>query len=189
MQFFVQDVREWGFKKIFSNFAQSTDGERAFFERLRIQNMMLIECKSTAFSLPKLYSSVYDRIKSRYFGMECMMNNCEPLILSTDTPGKSVQRRFRNQWETCWGSFGKSIGLHPDTTKMVQDLGIRVCFAKDFDRLPDELFEFYNVVLKWFVYTSTEGALMETGLTPTQLVERMILQKPGHFIHDIQVGF
>ena len=72
---------------------------------------------------------------------------------------------------------------------MVQDLGIRVCFSDNFDRLSDELFEFYNAVLKWFVYTSTEGALMETGLTPNQLIECMILQKPAMFIHNIQVGF
>lgn len=189
MQFFVQDVREWGNKKIFSSFAQSTDGGRAFIERLRIQNMMLIECKSTAFSLPKVYNSIYWRIKSRYYGMEFFMNNCEPLILSTDNPGKSVQRRFRNQWDACWACFGKSVNLQPETTKMLKDLGIRVCFSERFERLPDELFEFYNAVLKWYVYTCTEGAIQETGLSPVQLVENMILQKPSTFIHDIQVGF
>ena len=189
MQFFVQDVREWGNKKIFANFVQSADGGSAFIERLRIQNMMLVDCKSTAFSLPKTYNLVYEKIKGRYYGMECFMNNCEPLILSVDTVEKSVQRRFRNQWDSCWSSFGKSACLRPETANMVKELGIRICFSPTFDRLSDELFEFYNAVLKWFVYTSTEGAIMETGLTPTQLVERMILNSSASFVHDIQVGF
>lgn len=189
MQFFVQDIREWGNKKIFSNFVQSENGEQAFFERLRIQNMMLVDCKSTAFSFPKLYSALFDKIKTRYYGMAYFMTNCEPLIQSMECPDKSVQRRFRNQWDACWASFGKSITLSPDTIKTIKDLGIRVCFAWNFDRLPDELFEFYNAVLKWYVYTSTEGAITELGLTPNELIERMILQKPSVFVHDIQVGF
>lgn len=189
MQFFVQDIREWGNQKLFSNFVQSADGGSAFIERLRIQNMMLIDCKSTAFSLPKAYKSVYNKIKTRYYGMECFMNNCEPLILCMDDVGKAVQRRFRNQWDNCWASFGKSICLRPETVTMIKELGIRVCFAPNFERFSDELFEFYNAVLKWFVYTSTEGAIMETGLTPVQLVERMILANSASFVHDIQVGF
>ena len=77
----------------------------------------------------------------------------------------------------------------PETTKMLNELGIRACFAEDFERLPDELFEFYNAVLKWFVCTSTEGAIAETGLTPAQLVEKMVMETSGVFVHEIQVGF
>lgn len=189
MQFFVQDVREWGFRKLFGNFVRSADGGSAFTERLRIQNMLLVDCKSTAFSLPKVYNSVYEKIKTKYYGMEFFMSNCEPLILSMDTVDKSVQRRFRNQWDNCWASFGKSICMRPETVNMVKELGIRLCFAPNFERLSSELFEFYNAVLKWYVYTSTEGAIMETGLTPVQLIERMIMDTPGAFVHDIQVGF
>lgn len=189
MQFFVQDIREWGFKKIFANFVQSADGGSAFIERMRIQNMMLIDCKSTAFSLPKLYGSVHSKINAKYYGMESFMNNCEPLILSVDTVNKSVQRRFRNQWDACWASFGKSTCMRPETVTMIKELGIRVCFAPNFERISDELFEFFNAVLKWYVYTSTEGAIMETGLTPVQLLERMILNSSASFVHDIQVGF
>lgn len=188
MQFFVQDIREWGDKKILTNFARSVRGEGAFFERLRLQNMMLSSYKDTAFSLPRDYRKLYDTIKNRYFGMEYFMNNCEPLILSMDAPGKSVQRRFRNQWETCWGSFGKSANLPPETIGAVESLGIRICYAVEVS-IPDEVLQFYNSVLKWYVYTSTEGAIQETGFTPTQLVEQMIVKEPSSFIHDIQVGF
>lgn len=189
MQFFVQDIRKWGNRKILANFAQSVQGERAFFERMRIQNMLLTECVCRAFSLPKVYKSLYEKIKGKYIGMESFMNFCEPLILTANEIDKSVQRRFRNQWDACWTSFGKSAGLRPETTKMLNELGIRACFAEDFERLPDELFEFYNAVLKWFVCTSTEGAIAETGLTPAQLVEKMVMETSGVFVHEIQVGF
>lgn len=188
MQFFVQDVREWGDKKILTNFAQTLRGENYFFERLSLQNLLLGDYKSTAFSLPRYYRKLYDAIKGRYYGMEYFMNNCEPLILSMDIPGKAVQRRFRNQWVTCWGSFGKSANLAPDTVSMVKELGIRICYV-DGAKVPDEIFQFYNAVLKWFVYTSTEGAILETGFTPTQLIGKMIVQEPSSFVHDIQVGF
>lgn len=189
MQVFVQDIRDWGNKKIMSSFTQSKDGEQAFIERLRIQNMLLIDCTNTAYSFPKLYSALYDKIKTKYYGMPYFMSFCEPLIQSMDKPDKSVQRRFRNQWDACWGSFGRSLMLSTEILKTLKDLGIRICFAWNFDRIPDEVFRFYNTVLKWYVYTVSESSIQELGFTPSELVEQMILKKADMFVHDIQVGW
>lgn len=191
MQIFVQDIREFGFKKIFAGFAVSPDVANAFMERMRIHNILLSNsnCKSTAFSVPKLYSRVYHHISPRYDGMVSFMTSCEPLIMSMDTVDKSVQRRFRNQWNNCWDSFGKSVYLRPETISMLGELGVRMCFAMDFGAVPDEVLNFYNTVLKWYVYTRSDGAVAETGLTPNQLLEMMILQDSLSFIHSVQVGF
>lgn len=188
MQFFVQDVREWGNAKILSNFVKSARGEDAFFSRMNLQNKVIGKCSSIAFSLPREYKLLHDKIRNEYSGMEFFMNNCEPLILSMDVPGKSVQRRFRNQWNACWDSFGKSVNLSPETIQSLKELGVRICYS-DASKVSLETFEFFNVVLKWFVYTSSEGSIQETGLTPTQLVKRLVVQEPWAFVHDVQVGF
>lgn len=189
MQFFGQDIRSWGNKKIMQNFASSAGAQSAFIERLRIQNMLLGICRSTAYSIPRDYPIAHERIGNLYYGMVAFMNNCEPLILSMDSVGKPVQRKFKNQWDSCWNNFGKSIGLDECTIRIISELGVRLFYSISLADIPESILEFYNAVLKWYVYTSTEGALAETDLTPLELVERMILQSPALFVHDIQVGF
>ena len=131
MQIAIQDIRKLGFKKISQNFYSSEQGKLAFLERLRIENMMLSEYKASAFSFPKMYNKAYKNIKLCYFGIIKFMDMCEPMMRSIDSPDSSVQRKFRNQWNSMWKAVRKDLDLSEESMVMLKNLGIRIALVSD----------------------------------------------------------
>ena len=188
MQYAIQDIRGWGNKKLYSYFFPNKHIQNAFLERLRIRNMMLSDVKCSAYSLPKVYNKLSKSINQNYKGMQRFMDMCEPLMSSLDNPDSTVQRKFRNQWDTLWKCFMKDTGLNEEAVTMIKELGIRICFYDSTellcntavsqelsDRFPSDVFDFYNTVLSWYVFSLAESNIRELGLTPLEMIETMIM--------------
>lgn len=188
MQFAVQDIRSFGNQKIFNGFYSSKAGMMSFIERLRIQNMMLIDYKATAYSLPKVYKNIQSDL-IRYSGIIAFMNMCEPMILDIDKPDATLQRKFRNNWDSMWTNFGKDLHLNAEVVKMISDLGIRLCFVTEIQRIPDEIYKFYNAILKWYTYSVSEASIKELNIEPLELIRYMILMSSDEFICSLDLGF
>ena len=190
MQFAVQDIRGWGNRKLCSYFYGSNESKNAFIERMRIKNMMLSDIKSSAYSLPKVYKDLHSHIDNVYVGMVRFVDMCEPLILSIDKIDATIQRKFRNQWDTLWKCFERDTGLPHDTVLTLKELGIRLCFCdSDSVLVSDEVLEFYNTVISWYVFTISESSIQTLGLSSLDLIEVMILSDNMDFVFSIIKGF
>lgn len=185
MQIAIQDIRKLGFKKISQNFYSSEQGKLAFLERLRIENMMLSEYKASAFSFPKMYNKAYKNIKLCYFGIIKFMDMCEPMMRSIDSPDSSVQRKFRNQWNSMWKAVRKDLDLSEESMVMLKNLGIRIALVSDDYIVSSETYAFYNVILSWYVYTMSESTIIGLGLSPLRLLEILVVSDAYEFIEGI----
>lgn len=188
MQFAVQDVRRLGFQKICQGFYKTAQARVAFLERLRIENMMLSDVKTSAYSLPKKYNSIYTVLTYNYNGLIRFMDMCEPMMRSIDNPDSSVQRKVRNQWDSLWKCIKKDVDFSDDNIKMLKDLGIRIAVA-DEGITSMETYAFYNAILSWYVFTTSESSIQELGLTPMDLISIMVLSNADDFILSICNGF
>lgn len=191
MQVAVKDIRRWGYKKLSNQFFSSEEEKQNFLDLLQAQNIRLADIKSSAYSLPRVYSKLSSSIKKYYWGMARFVDFCEPMMSSTGKPDASIQRKFRNQWDSLWAGFCKELDLSEDFKDFEEDikeLGIRLCFYENLssvNRLDSNILDFYNAVISWYVITASESAIQEFGLEPLQLVGCMIQKDSRSFLYSV----
>lgn len=176
MQIGVYEIRRIGNIKILQHFQHDND----FWDDLRVQNLKFSDVKCSAFSFPKVYNEVQS-----YDGMVAFMETIEPLMSCIDEPDKSLQRKFRNQWDTLWRSFFKDTGVVPED--WIKELGIRLAFYSDC--APQEILDFYNAVLHWYVASMSESSCTALGLKSVDLIEMLATLDGGEFIAALHSNF
>ena len=180
MQIGVQDIRRWGYKKIFGDFCKTEESKRALFARLLI--LGVDKCACPAFSLPKIWNELDSDVLSKYCGMLGFMHMCEPMIdnIEVDT---SVQRRVRNQWGSIWGKFGQDVGLEVDEIAFLMECGMGLCFMRN---APDDILRFFNSVLLWGIFSQSESNFSAVDVTAFQVIEDLVVLETQDFIAKIE---
>ena len=186
MQLAVQDIRRLGFRKIADYFYKSAESKIAFYERLRQTNYSLISYKSSAYSLPKSYANMKDSLTVNYNGIVRFMNFCNPLMEVAKIDAV-IQRKVRNQWDSIWKCIQRDLVLTDADTLVLKDLGIRIALVED-ELINAEIFDFFNAILSWYVYSSSEGNLSEVGVDFNDLLEIMVLESSKSFLDIILKG-
>lgn len=186
MQLAVQDIRRLGFKKIAGCFYKSAESKVAFYERLRQENCNLSKYKASAYSLPKYYSSIKNDLVGNYNGFIRFIDFCNPM-LGVAKVDSVMQRKVRNQWDSVWKSIQRDLVLTDADTNVLRELGIRIALAEEH-LISIEIFDFYNAILSWYVYTSSEGNLNEVGLDFNDILEVMVLESSQNFLDTILKG-
>ena len=186
MQFALQDLRKWGYKKIFMNFYTTASGRDNFLKSIKTANSELYNIKCSAFSFPKKWSLVNKDILQYYQGMDKFMHFCEPMIENIDID-ETCQRKFRNQWDSLWKNVGKILELSEQNLCIIKDFGIRVCFCEDLFSIPDDLFIFLNSIISWSIFTSSETNIESNSLSSLDLVEQMVLLSSDEFVNLVRL--
>lgn len=186
MQLAVQDIRRLGFKKIAKSFYKSFESRIAFYERLRQENCSLCNYKSSAYSLPKYYNGIKDNLYGKYNGFIRFIDFCSPM-LGVAKVDSVTQRKVRNQWDSLWKCIQRDLTLTDVDINILKELGIRIALAEK-ELISVEIYDFYNAVLSWYVYTNSESNLNEMGLDFNNLLEVMVLESSQNFLDIILNG-
>lgn len=179
MQLGIQDIRDFGFKKISSKYFSSENERKYFIDKVMHYNAENASVKQTSFGFLAKWNKVEDK---NYIGIFKFAYNVEPLIdnIKVDEISK---RRFRNVWESLWKNYCKVMGFNENVRANLQDWGIRMAFTGT-DSIDESVLEFYNAILIWHVLTQSETSLAENHIKFLDLLDLMCNSDKEEFVSD-----
>lgn len=187
MQYALHDLRRWGFKKIIRYYDNEVFENRQYLlGAIQSLNTKIYDKKSSAYSSIRMWNTIEESLKSIYFGMHLLMLNVEPLITSISVD-KACQRRFKNVWTSLWKAFGNDTDIGSSDIAVLSDLGIRLCYISMKDLSLDDkcILNMFNVLLIWYVITSSEVNLDAFRFYPLELIDKMIILSCEEFVNYI----
>lgn len=189
MQFALQDLRKWGYKKIFQSFASNEQERVNFFQDIEKADYAYYNVKCSAFTFPRKWGSIKEECSHYYLGMKTFIYSCEPMIDNIEIDN-TCQRKFRNQWYSLWRSVTKDLDLTERESKLLENFGIKLAFA-DLEQyeVPDNIITFFDAVLGWYVFTQSEYSFDTVDMTPLELVELLVTSDSDSFVGIVRTSF
>lgn len=195
MQFALQDIRKWGYKKIALKYFNTSESRFRFINRITLYNAQYYNIKASPYSIPSIWSKVElgRSLKSTYISFLNFAYSCEPL-LDNVVADDIVKRKFRNTWTKLWSNFSKDLGLSDSEEKVLMEFGIRLAFIINeqgvlFSEDLNEILEFYNAVIKWSLFTQKEGNIYRNDLEPLDIIDLLIFKDSHDFVDDLMLEF
>lgn len=189
MQFALQDLRKWGYRKIFMSFVPNDNSRDFFFHNIEVADCSYYSIRCSSFSFPRKWGTIRDNIKFNYIGMNSFIHLCEPMIDTVDID-TACQRKFRNHWQSLWKTVARDLSLTDREYSLLERFGIRLAFEDDtLYEVPFKITQFFNVILCWYVLTQTESSFTRLGMTALELIELMITSDDDDFVDLIVDNF
>jgi hypothetical protein len=179
MQISLQDLRALGYEKIFHKYYKSDEDFIAHVTRLQFCDIE----SCSAFSLPRKWNDI--TVLDEYYGMKSFMQMCEPMI--DDIPvTQAIQRRFRNKWESFWGSIQDALGISDSYMKILSHFGIGLSFLdKDYEIFKSNV-SIYNDLMLWYLLVQNESCFEILDLTPFKLLEFLVTLNEDEFMKKVR---
>lgn len=147
MQYSMSDIRELGFRKLFTNY-NATD----FFKELHILNSKMSDLNIAPYSVLGKLKKDNRELHYNYIGFKSLVKHISPL--NDCGVEEHCKRSFRRFWTTLWGNVEKDVSLNSDDVNMLFDLGIKLAFTdKEVD---SEIYEFFNYIIFWGLIVENE---------------------------------
>lgn len=202
MQIALQDIKVLGYKKI-SKCYLSCESKDFFFDKLNELNTLFNAMRLPAFSLLNKWSLI-DEVKDskEIEGYSVFIHYIEPMI-DLDEPTTASKRRCRNSWDSIWNNFGAVANLEDYQVSLMKDFGLKILFIfayfydtnnRDLKKLCcnlevserlysliEELLEFYNIVLKWAIFTQQESNFSKNDLSFIDVLSTLVVEDKEGF--------
>lgn len=144
MQISLKALRELGFLKI-------TDIEFPFDDivQLDLENRD-IEVKLWG------YMENHSKNENRYDGINNLVGYCGWIASERN------KRKFSNTWKSIWSQYTQAIRIRQScsstvpTEVLLSDFGLRLAKLGYKDATVDRVVKFYNDVINWYLFTSTD---------------------------------
>lgn len=179
MQFALQDLRRWGYRKLLSDLSKE---EFISLATTIVSENLGVRC--SAFSFPRFWCDFRMKNAVEYKGMFVFTRFCEPLIDNIDVD-VTCQRKFRNQWQSFCKSLSKDVGFTKDEENIISECGILMSFAVNRGEAYDKLINYFNAILCWYIFTQTESSISDISLSPNMLIESMMLMTSSEFLQYV----
>lgn len=201
MQIALQDIRVLGYNKINKCYLDSHNRE-LFFDKLNSVNTLFNAMKIPAYSLLNKWSLLEDVKDSKEIeGYSIFIHYVEPMI-DLDKPTSSSKRKCRNTWDSIWDNFGVVIGLEDYQISIVKEFGLKLLFlfalynsptedlnklccsliiSESIYKLVEDLLEFYNIVLKWAIFTQQEENFNKNNLSFIDVLRILVVDDKEDF--------
>lgn len=178
----VQSIVRMGMKKIYGYFGKDIIND------IRTLNNNYYTIKCVPFGFPSRWSDVKTNVIGWYDGIARFMYFCEPMIDNVDLSGNtgdslSIRRRFRNKWDYMWSNFKEAAELSGDDAEILGDFGIRLA-SIDKCSIPQNVLDFYNAVISWFVLSSSGELQKEMD---TDVISKISLMDGSDFVNFVSV--
>lgn len=167
MQIMMRDIRRWGGNKIFD-----TCGKEDFIDYLR----SLERTKPvSAYSVPKLY---VNGLITKTSAIKDVLTYCEPMIDVGVSDLATLQRKFRNTWNSIWKYFALDNNLNEEAELILNEFGL-----SDQLEASDDIITLYNKIIKWYLISNSEQNLEENNLDMMSTLNALVLNNNYDFTY------
>ena len=206
----LQDARNLGFVKIYSNFYGDIVHKKRFECNIEKYNALLSGFKLQPYSALThwgIYSKVPD---SDANGIKSLLKDVTPM-LDLESIDASCRRKFRNTWNSIWQKFGEVNGLTPTEISILSDVCLKtpvvlnaylydtpeaLKLIKDDSLLSNtfvtgfivEICELTNAVVNWYLLTQFESNITTRGKSIFDLIKVMCVMGNDEFTSILKGG-
>lgn len=194
MQIALQDIRRWGNKKISLKYFQTSESKFRFINRIASYNNQNYSIKASPYSVPSIWTKVdFSRnLRGIYDSFLDFTYSCEPL-LDNVVADDIVKRKFRNTWTKLWSNLAKDLDLSSSEEKVLMEFGLRLAFivnsGVNLNEDLNEILEFYNIIIKWSLFTQKECNFDRNGMNHLDIIDMLIFRDSSDLVNDILLDF
>lgn len=179
MQIALQDLRRLGTLKIGEMYINTE-----FLNKLNKLNNECITIKSSSYTVPRVWNSLDKEILKPYSSIIAFMNIVEPTIEFVGY-NEINQRKFRNMWERLFHTLAKDLGLSENEEVLIRDLGVRLIYYVCEYVVDEEILQFYNTIIQWYIFTLSEVNLDRYKLSVIDLLDILCLNDSKDFCYIV----
>lgn len=155
MQLSIKDIRAGGNNKI----ALGLDMHK-FIQELSIH---IRHKHISVYSIPKLY--IEGSLQASK-GMKRVLKYCEPMIDAGVSNTESLQRKFRNTWNSIWNNFALDTNLSDKYYDILRQASV--------SPLPEDLEDKLDTIIFWYLISGSETSLRDVGLNVESALNSLI---------------